>query len=368
MTKIRAIAYYLPQFHPVPENDLWWGKGFTEWTNVVKAKPLFKGHIQPKLPADLGFYDLRLPEVREQQAELAKYAGIEGFCYWHYWFGNGKQILERPFNEVLSTGKPDFPFCLGWANHSWTGVWYGAPNRMLIEQKYPGLDDIEEHFYNLLPAFKDKRYITVDDKPLLLIFQPREIPNVKDFVSFFNELAIKNGLKGIHFVASNVGMYANPNEFGMDAMTYPCQENIINHYTPLFLRVKRKIFKNDQLKKIYRLIDKKPINKFKYEHALKYLVSNENYDFNYYHTILSGWDNSPRSGENAIILTDFNVDKFRVHVKDILSKTLQNKQKVVFIKSWNEWAEGNYLEPDLLNGTSLIEVLRSEIEKANNLL
>jgi lipopolysaccharide biosynthesis protein len=142
----RLIAYYLPQYHPIPENDAWWGNGFTEWTNVTKAKPLFRGHRQPRLPTDLGFYDLRLPESREAQAEEARNCGVEGFCYWHYWFGNGRRILERPFEEVLSSGKPDFPFCLSWANSSWSGIWHGNPKSTLIEQIYPGRDDEKAHF------------------------------------------------------------------------------------------------------------------------------------------------------------------------------------------------------------------------------
>ena len=154
--KARVIALYLPQFHPIPENDAWWGKGFTEWTNVAKAKPLFKGHYQPHIPADLGFYDLRLPEVREAQAELAREAGIEGFCYWHYWFGNGRRLLERPFNEVLESGKPDFPFCLAWANHSWSSnSWKKGfalqKNTLLLEQTYPGEQDYIDHFHAVLP-------------------------------------------------------------------------------------------------------------------------------------------------------------------------------------------------------------------------
>jgi len=150
----RLIAFYLPQFHPIPENDNWWGKGFTEWTNVAKARPLFRKHYQPHVPADLGFYDLRLPEVRAAQAVMARSVGIEGFCYWHYWFA-GKRLLERPFNEVLKSGEPDFPFCLGWANQTWTGIWHGAPNRILIEQTYPGRADYEKHFHALLEAFHD---------------------------------------------------------------------------------------------------------------------------------------------------------------------------------------------------------------------
>ena len=170
--KARVIAFYLPQYHPIPENDMFWGKGFTEWTNVGKAKPLFKGHYQPKVPADLGYYDLRLPEVREEQVNLAKYAGIEGFCYWHYWFGSGKELLERPFNEVVNSGHPNFPFCLGWANHTWSTKTWSASNSqfketVIMEQTYPGEEDYKLHFNTYLKAFKDSRYIRVDGKLLL---------------------------------------------------------------------------------------------------------------------------------------------------------------------------------------------------------
>lgn len=174
MTNPRLIAYYLPQYHPIPENDAWWGDGFTEWTNVRRAKPLFKGHQQPVQPGKLGYYDLRDPAAREAQAELARGAGIEGFCYWHYWFG-GKQLLERPFNEVLASGKPDFPFCLAWANASWTGIWYGEPERILMEQTYPGVEDHIEHFNVLLPAFRDPRYLRVDSRPIFFVFQPANL-------------------------------------------------------------------------------------------------------------------------------------------------------------------------------------------------
>ena len=178
--KARIIAYYLPQFHPIPENDAVWGKGFTEWTNVAKAKPLFRGHYQPRVPADLGFYDLRLEEVREQQAEMAKEAGVEGFCYWHYWFGNNKMLLERPFQEVLNSGRPDFPFCLAWANHDWTTKTWNRGKHIIdandyvyiAKQEYNGDEDYIAHFNYCLPAFLDHRYITVDDKPVFFIFDP----------------------------------------------------------------------------------------------------------------------------------------------------------------------------------------------------
>ena len=193
MMKPRILALYLPQFHPIPENDAWWGPGFTEWTNVVKAKPSFRGHVQPKIPADLGFYDLRLPETREQQAQLAREAGIEGFCYYHYWFG-GKQLLERPFNEVLASGKPDYPFCICWANHSWSNKTWNRKsnmqkNSMLIEQTYPGDQDDREHFLALLPAFNDPRYITIDGKPVFFLYSPWTHSRLKEWIANWRQLA-----------------------------------------------------------------------------------------------------------------------------------------------------------------------------------
>ena len=169
--KARLLALYLPQFHPIPENDLWWGKGFTEWTNVGKARRYFRNHYQPRVPADLGYYDLRVAETRQAQADMAREYGVEGFVYWHYWFGNGKRLLERPFNEVLASGEPDFPFALAWANESWRGFAHGITNRnMLIEQLYGGVEDYTAHFRAVLPAFRDHRYITVDGKPLFMIY------------------------------------------------------------------------------------------------------------------------------------------------------------------------------------------------------
>ena len=202
--KTRIIALYLPQFHPIPENNHWWGPGFTEWTNVASAKPLFRGHTQPRIPADLGFYDLRLPEVREQQAAMAREAGVECFCYYHYWFG-GKELLERPFNEVVESGKPDFPFCLCWANHTWSNkTWERKSamqhNSVLMEQTYPGEKDDVAHFYSLLPAFKDKRYMTVDGKLIFAIYDPYGFKSVSQFMETWCKLAVENGLPGFHFI------------------------------------------------------------------------------------------------------------------------------------------------------------------------
>src|SRR6185295_18996445 len=186
----RLIAFYLPQFHPIPENDEWWGRGFTEWTNAAKAKPLFPGHYQPHVPADLGFYDLRVPETRADQAQMARAHGIEAFCYYHYWLA-GKRLIERPFNEVLASGEPDLPFCLCWANQTWTGIWHGAPNRILIEQTYPGMDDHARHFDFLVQAFMDRRHVRVDGKPLFMVYEPTLIPDVRKVTDFWRDRAAK---------------------------------------------------------------------------------------------------------------------------------------------------------------------------------
>ena len=200
---LKLIAFYLPQFHPIPENDAWWGEGFTEWRNVANARPLFDGHYQPHLPSSLGFYDLRLPETREAQAELARAHGITGFCYYHYWF-SGKQLLERPFEEVLASGRPDFPFCLCWANEPWSRRWDGQEQDVLQPQSYSEEDD-RRHIAWLLPAFLDERAIRVDGKPLFLVYQGRELPDPARTVEIWQEAAREAGLPGIHLVSVETG-------------------------------------------------------------------------------------------------------------------------------------------------------------------
>lgn len=370
MNEIRPIAYYLPQFHPIQENDEWWGKGFTEWTNVVIAKSLFKGHKQPHLPADLGFYDLRVPEVRDQQAQLARKAGIEGFCYWHYWFGNGTKILERPFKEVLESGKPDFPFCLAWANETWSGIWHGAKNRILIKQTYPGVKDYERHFYEILPGFLDNRYIRVDSKPLFLIYNPTDLPNMQEFCDTFNNLAIKNNLNGIYLIANNiwnVKINWDPGLFGFSAYTIASHNRIIHDDNSFYSKIIREINRKYVLKRWYNRICKRPLYTYKYEKALKYFLLENDLIIDFYPTVITGWDNTPRCGKDGYVLTGYSPELFRKHLKQVLPIAQESRNKIVFIKSWNEWAEGNYLEPESEYGIKFLEVLKEELNSLRSL-
>ena len=353
MDEIRIIALYLPQYHPIPENDEWWGKGFTEWTNVGKAKPLYRGHNQPRVPADLGYYDLRLPEVRQAQADMAKEYGVEGFCYWHYWFGNGKKLLERPFNEVLHSGKPDFPFCLGWANHSWKGIYSGVKGKeSLIEQTYGGISDYERHFYDVLPAFSDKRYITVNGSPFFLIFDPFDIPDANTFIDCWQNLAQKNNLPAIHFVAHNYFAEKTPEliAMGFDAVNtvrlFDYQRQGISFLQKVVNKVKREIFNTGFYPE--------------YKEAMQFFSGDEDYQINVYPTIIPDWDHSARTGKYGTILKNANPKLFGKHIEKTFQylKSKPNQQKIVILKSWNEWAEGNYIEPDLKFGRQYLEMLK----------
>lgn len=356
--KIRPIAFYLPQFHPIPENDKWWGKGFTEWTNVGKAKPLFRGHYQPHVPADLGYYDLRVPETRDAQAEMAKKYGIEGFMYWHYWFGNGKRLLERPFNEVLASGKPDFPFALAWANETWKGFAHGLKNRnILIEQLYPGDEDYIAHFYEVLPAFKDSRYITVDGKPIFLIYKPHQLPDASHFIELWQKLAKDNGLNGIYFIAHHQSTkehnYKSENDslremlsWGFDAVNFVRLSKYLENRSILDKIIGR-------LKKyIYGVPLVVP-----YIKAMRYFSDPIDVQENVIPSLIPNWDHSPRSGKEALVLIDSTPELFGKHVKTVFNSVKNKKNKLIMLKSWNEWAEGNYMEPDLKWGDSYLKVI-----------
>lgn len=359
--KARVLAYYLPQFHPIPENDKWWGKGFTEWTNVGKAKPLFPGHYQPHVPADLGYYDLRVPETREAQAEMAREYGIEGFIYWHYWFGNGKRLLERPFNEVLESGKPDFPFALAWANETWKGFWFGADGQRgaLIEQTYPGDEDYIMHFNSVLPAFRDHRYIHCEGKPVFFVYRPDQCPDIKHFISLWRELAEVNGLPGIYFVAIKYALYDQ--QKAQNAYDHFIQEgfdavNVVNSYdwsiTDIRYRIIRKVF----FKRLKLIPDIRPYRVEQFQSPIDSVS-------NVFPTITSNWDHTPRTGKRGIVLYGSTPHVFQDCLHEML-KRIENKDyehRFLIIKSWNEWAEGNHLEPDLRFGKGYLEALKVEL-------
>lgn len=379
--KPRIIGLYLPQYHPIPENDEWWGKGFTEWTNVAKARPLFRGHYQPRIPADLGFYDLRLPEVREQQAQLAREAGLEGFCYYHYWFGNGRQLLERPFNEVLASGKPDFPFCLCWANHDWTNkTWQKGNNfrrdSMIMKMEY-SKEDYVRHFNYVLPAFRDPRYITVDGKPLFAVWAPHYIPDAREFIDLWQQLARENGLPGIHFVGhtDNAGK-GLPGQ----AADYYSADKAKEYYQAVldlgFDAVMSSGYRRavallqGKTRMMWRMLSGKTFaptySKMDYSRLMANYYVPEDAGENIYPTLLPQWDRTPRAGKNSEIVVDSTPARFQETVETAIELIRQKEpeHQLLFLKAWNEWGEGDYVEPDLKFGHGYIQAIRQAIGKA----
>lgn len=345
---VRSVAFYLPQFHPIPENDGWWEPGFTEWTNVAKARRRFPGHYQPRLPGELGFYDLRLPETREAQAQLARDHGVTAFCYWHYWFGNGRTILDRPFREVLESGQPDFPFCVGWANGSWTGIWHGAPRRTLVEQTYPGDDDYRRHFDLLLPALSDRRYLRIEGKPLLFLFKPPDIPDLARFTDLWRRLGEEAGL-GELFLAGQTGGTAPPaNATALDAWV---SVNVPGpHLGPgdIVGKISRNLLRIPRVCSYRRYVESPPA-------LIDGRLS--------YPCVIPGWDNTPRSGVRGVVLHGAAPDLFRIQVETAVRQIADREpeHRILFVKSWNEWAEGNYLEPDRKDGRAFLEAFRDAV-------
>jgi len=366
--KIQFLAYYLPQYHPIPENDKWWGKGFTEWTNVTKAKPLFKGHYQPILPADLGYYDLRVAESREAQAELAKEYGIDGYIYYQYWFGSGKMLLERPAEEMLKMGKPDFPFCFCWANETWKGIWHGVDNPdVLIEQTYEGETGYRDYFNYLLPFFKDPRYIKIDNKPMFHIYKLHEIPDLDIFFKTFTAMAKEAGFDGICYIGticpedivmSNDAIYGKVGvdvfmkmRYGLDHMF--SEKSFAG-------RAERKLKKIGRIFSSKKHIDSrsKPLI-FDYKKGVEKF--NSHFPNNkYIPCVFPNWDNTARSGKKAMIFKNATPEVWEQHLKNAVRTLLENPEnpRIIVIKSWNEWAEGNYLEPDRRYGHQWLEVIK----------
>lgn len=363
MKKIRIIAIYLPQFHPIPENNKWWGKGFTEWTNVAKAKSLFKQHYQPQLPADLGFYDLRLEETRIAQAELARLYGIYGFAYYHYWF-NGKRLLNEPLDAIIDSNLPDFPFCLFWANESWSRRWLGEERDILIKQTYSEEDDYQ-HINWLVNIFKDKRYIKIYGRPVFIFYHPTKLPDIKKTLKVFRSECRKNNIENPYLIASNsITGLLDLREFGFDAiLNFEPRLGVL----PYFLSDKRSIRKLwNNLK--YGTIDSK-LKIYDYSKAHDKML-NTDLPYPYLPCTFVNWDNTPRRGRNGIILHNSSPEKFCYFFSENCNRFKQmnfsEEENLVFINAWNEWAEGNYLEPSDKYKLSYLEALKETINQFNN--
>lgn len=351
---IRVIAYYLPQFHPIPENDAWWGKGFTEWTNVAKARPLFRGHEQPKLPSDLGFYDLRVPETREQQAELARRYGIGGFCYWHYWF-NGKRLLNRPLDEVRRSGKPDFPFCVGWANESWTRRMTGEDAEMLLEQTYSPEDDVL-HARWLAELFADPRYIHVNGRPLFILYRAAFLPDPQRTTDAIRAESVRLGLP-------------EPLIVGRDTHSpyrdlRPCGVDITEYSAPAFASLGRVLDPAGTTDFVRNLRHGVParVKLYDYEDACA-AMERDRPKHPHVRCFFVGWDNTPRRGKKAVILSKATPEAVGRRLRVVLDsmRLESNPLPLLMINAWNEWAEGMMLEPSLQHGHGFLDALRREL-------
>lgn len=361
---IKPIAIYLPQFHPTPENNEWWGEGFTEWTNVTKAKPLFKGHYQPQLPTDLGFYDLRLEESRMQQEALAKEYGIYGFCYYHYWF-NGKRILHEPLDRKLKNPKEDLPFMLCWANETWSRRWLGEETEILIKQEYSEEDDLN-HIKWMIEAFKDERYITINNRPVYMIYRPMDLPDIKKTLLVWRQECIQAGIENPYFIASNSHAgKLDLREYGFDAiMNFEPQLGILEDFSSdeKSIRKLNRNIKLGVLNSTYKIYDYKDVKQKMAERKLTYP---------YLPCSFVSWDNSARRGKNGIVIKNTDPEIFENYLKLEIQKLEKmkfesNAENLIFINAWNEWAEGNHLEPCVKFGNSFLNAVKSAVNESKN--
>ncbi|MBA4067420.1 MAG: glycosyl hydrolase [Isosphaera sp.] len=373
------VAFHLPQFHPIPENDAWWGRGFTEWTNVTRARPLFPGHYQPHLPADLGFYDLRLPEARAAQADLARAYGVHGFCYYHYWF-NGRRLLERPVDEVLASGEPDFPFCLCWANEPWSRNWDGGNRLVLVEQKYSPDDDLN-HIRWLLPVFADRRYIRVGGKPLFLVYHVTHLTDPRRTTERWREEARKAGVGELHLctVQSHGGNHIDPRPLGFDAAVEfaPDTNNFPDKYG-VWHRVRKKVHRNlvGVSYKLWKGVDwsleqvegatglaaprvrtYRDHRVFSYPEVVDKMLAKPDPGYPMFRGVCPSWDNAARRKTGATIFADSTPELYEKWLTEIVRRQREagKAAEPVFLNAWNEWAEGCHLEPDQRWGRAYLE-------------
>lgn len=353
MTDVRLIAFYLPQFHPIPENDRWWGRGFTEWTNVTRAQPWFPGHHQPQLPADLGFYDLRVPEVREAQAELAAEHGLAGFCYHYYWFG-GRRLLHRPLDEVLASGRPDFPFCVCWANEHWTRRWDGAEDEVLVRQEYSPENDARL-IESLFQAFRDPRYIRIDGRPLLVVYRAGQLPDAARSAAIWRAAARSAGLGDLYLCAAETfvryGEWGDPGKLGFDAAV---------EFPPHAVRPGR--LRPPGLYEGFRG------QLTEYADIALDALNRPAPSYTLFRGLFPAWDNTARRGDQAFIATGATPELYEQWLAAAIAWTRRHRtgeERIVFINAWNEWAEGCHLEPDQRDGRRYLEATRRALARAD---
>lgn len=346
---LRTIAFYLPQFHPIPENDLWWGKGFTEWTNVTRAVPQFIGHYQPRLPGDLGFYDLRVPDIMRQQVEIARDYGIRGFCFHHYWFG-GQRLLEMPVRNLLLNPDIDIDFCLCWANENWSRRWDGSESDILMAQDHSPEDDIE-FIDDLIPSFKDKRYIRVDGKPLLIVYRATLLPDIAATAKRWRERVREYGIDDLYLVAAKSFDVGNPRAFGFDAgVEFPPHQaagvkSANDRYQIINPDFNGKIFEYADLAARYGKLDPA--------------------EFICHKTVSPSWDNCARKLSNAHTFVNSTPESYARWLDEALEVTMRRPpaERLLFINAWNEWGEGAYLEPDRRFGYSYLNATASVLSQ-----
>jgi lipopolysaccharide biosynthesis protein len=357
MSDPKILAFYLPQFHRIPENDEWWGEGFTEWTNVRKARPQFFRHRQPRVPLSKRYYDLLDPTVHAWQADLARSFGLGGFCYYHYWF-NGRQLLEKPLDVVLRHRSLGLPFCLAWANEPWTRTWDGGEHNVLMPQEYGGPQDWERHFRYLQQAFEDPRYIRVDGKPVILIYRSASIVACREMLDCWRTLAVREGFPGLH-VASMLTYFADDDRKDLFDAFVEFEPN----YTQSRLPFRWKLYEKSSA--LFNRVPWKLFNtSFRPPRSLDYRViwdeiARRPLQVGHYAGGFIDWDNSPRKGiESSLIMRHVRVETFGTGIKNLYRKAQVAKSRFIFLNAWNEWAEGTYLEPDEERGFAYLEAIR----------